>query len=341
MPKPLAITQLDHHYNDEQIYASVDLDVNDGNLIAVLGESGCGKTTLLRAIAGLITPTTGSIRIGNDLVADQGKVLIPIERRRIGLVFQDYALFPYMSVQENIGFGLTQPDQKRVDDLLELTGIAELANRRPQKLSGGQQQRVALSRALAPKPHLLLLDEPFANVDASRRTQLGQSLVQTLSQEGRAGLFVTHDQSDAMSHASRVAVFTEEDGVSSIRQCDSPEVVFRKPRTKAVARLLSPASFIQAEANGSQAVSALRTHPLQQEAKRTVELMYRSDELSFVPKINGKVHIISRNYLGTHYRMTCDTPARPFVYDSNKDGPAIGSVGNLLFSQPAWTLPRT
>ena len=339
MPKPLTIEKLDHRYGQTAVFDDLDLEVDDGELIAVLGESGCGKTTLLRAIAGLVTPNHGSIYIGEDLVAKEGKLLIPIEQRKIGLVFQDYALFPYMSVRENIGFGLGQTDKQRVDELLELTGITPLADRRPQALSGGQQQRVALARALAPRPHLLLLDEPFANVDASRRSQLGSQLVQTLREEGRAGLFVTHDQADAMAYASRVAVFTHESNSSSIRQCDIPECVFRNPLTKAVAKLLGPASFISAKAEGDIATSVLGTHALKSPSKGQVELMYRSDELQFDPAENGPAEVTQEIYLGTHYRLTLKTPAGEIVCDSARASSGVGTKGNVTARGPAWVMP--
>jgi iron(III) transport system ATP-binding protein len=341
MLKPLVITELSHRFDNKDVFSSVSLQVNEGELIAVLGASGCGKTTLLRAIAGLICPRSGSIQIQGQEVTSDGQMLVPIEQRRIGLVFQDYALFPYLSVYENVAFGLKQPDPSRVNALLERTGILELAQRRPAALSGGQQQRVALARALAPRPHLLLLDEPFANIDAFRRRQLGQSLVQTLRHEGRAGLFVTHDQSDAMSHASRIAVFTDEEGTSTIRQCDTPEKVFRNPSSRAVAELLGPASFIRAQAEGKEAKSVFGTHPLLLEADGTVDLMYRTDELSFVPDPNGLASVSGVNYLGTHFRLTCETPTGTVISDIAQNPPPLHTQGRVVPLRAAWAMPKS
>lgn len=338
MPNPLLLESLSHHYERSEIYSNLSLEVMPGELLAVLGHSGCGKSTLLRTVAGLATPSAGRILINGEVVADKGQILVPIEQRRIGLVFQDYALFPFMSVRENIAFGLDSAKDPRVDDLMDLTGISELSQRRPQTLSGGQQQRVALARALAPKPHLLLLDEAFANVDATRRQKLGEILVETLKQEKRAGLFVTHDQTDAMAYASRIAVFTTEDGRSSIRQCDSPEVVFRNPTTRAVAECMGPVNFVSAEAKGDRAESAFGTHELINKLFGEVDLVFRSDDLEFSPDASGAVVVRSVSYMGTQSRVNCDSPGGPMCFDVRTHPPQPGTRGCIVMARPAWAI---
>lgn len=339
MPKPLVIRNLECRFQDTSVFTNVNLQVEPGELIAVLGASGCGKTTLLRCIAGLMTPQGGDISIGGELVASDGRILIPIEQRGIGLVFQDYALFPYLDVRENVGFGLSQPDVNRVNSLLELTGIQELDKRRPNELSGGQQQRVALARALAPNPHLLLLDEPFANVDTSRRTKIGQNLVATLTKEERAGLFVTHDQNDAMAHATRIAVFTKSDGTATIAQCDTPETLYRRPSTKAVAELLGPINLFQGEASGTTANSPWGTLALAQPYEGHTQVLFRPDALSFCLDTNGSAVVSSKIYLGSHYRLTCSDKGREFSIDVTGDAPEIGARGTIKFPVPGWALP--
>jgi len=340
MHKPLVVQDLGHEYDGTKVYANVTLDISPGELVAVLGTSGCGKTPLLRAIAGLVTPSSGKIEINGRIVAENDRILVPIEQRKIGLVFQDYALFPYMSVRENIGFGLDSKDSSRVNKLMELTGITELGNRRPEALSGGQQQRVALARALAPEPHLLLLDEPFANVDASRRLQLGQNLVETLRQENRSGLFVTHDQADAMSHASRIAVFTTENGVSSIRQCAQAQEIFRKPVSHAVAELLGPVSFIEANAKGKRAESSLGTHELSTEAEGEVDLVCRTDDLTFMSDPAGTAVVRTISYLGTHHRVSCHSSSGDIYFDAKDSAPKVGERGTISLRGPVWAISR-
>lgn len=235
MPESVRITGLRHAYGATPVLAGLDLSVGEGELVAILGASGCGKTTLLRAIAGLVTPTDGDIHIAGQAVVQGGRDLVPCERRGVGLVFQEYALFPTLTVSENIGFGGASHD--RVQKLLAVTGLDDLADRKPSQLSGGQQQRVALARALAPKPTLILLDEPFANVDAQRRLALGRFLREALAVEGTAALLVTHDQDTALRLGDRLAVLMPGPAGARVAQQGAPQEVYREPVSLEVARL--------------------------------------------------------------------------------------------------------
>ena len=236
----------------------LDLEVRRGETVALLGPSGCGKTTLLRVIAGLERPDAGAVEIGGVAVEGPGR-FVPPERRRIGMVFQDVALFPHLTVAENVGFGLRDDAGRdaRVTELLELVGLPDVAGSRPHELSGGMQQRVALARALAPRPDVILLDEPFANLDLGLRTQLRGELRRVLEIAGASALFVTHDQAEALTLADRVAVMRR--GV--IDQVDTPERIYAVPATPFVATFVGVANLLQctvADGSAETVLGAIR-----------------------------------------------------------------------------------
>ena len=230
----------------------LDLDVRPGEMLSVLGPSGCGKTTLLRLIAGLEAPDAGMVEIGGRRVAGAGSA-VPPERRRVGMVFQDFALFPHLSVRDNIAYGLrADPDRNvRVRELLELIDLVDAAARMPHQLSGGMQQRVALARALAPRPDVVLLDEPFSNLDAALRTQLRGDVREILRASATAAVFVTHDQDEALTLGDRVAVMVR----GRIEQSDPPEVVYGEPATPFVATFVGIANLVRAELHGRVAIT--------------------------------------------------------------------------------------
>lgn len=228
-------------YGRSVILRDVDLDIESGTLMAVLGASGSGKTTLLRVLAGFLRPSKGAVVLGDRVVAADG-VWVPPERRRVGIVPQEGALFPHLDVAGNIGFGLPRGDRERVEEMLELVGLQGLGAARPQELSGGQQQRVALARALAPRPEIVLLDEPFAALDAELRVQLRLEVRNMLQRAGATAVLVTHDQDEALSMADVVAIMRD----GSVAQVDTPQRLYERPIDLATARFVGDAVVLAA-----------------------------------------------------------------------------------------------
>jgi iron(III) transport system ATP-binding protein len=232
----------------------LNLSLAQGDIGCVVGSSGCGKTTLLRAIAGLVPVSSGSIVIGGLQVAGDGAD-VPTERRGVGLVFQDYALFPHLRIDDNVAFGLRALARKerpaRVRALLELVGLQAFARKYPHELSGGQQQRVALARALAPAPKLLLMDEPFSNLDVELRARLGAEVRQILKESGTSAILVTHDQQEAFAIADRVGVMHD----GRLEQWDRPYEIYHRPGSRYVADFIGQGVFLPARVLDSRRVS--------------------------------------------------------------------------------------
>ncbi|MDN5796508.1 MAG: ABC transporter ATP-binding protein [Intrasporangium sp.] len=225
----------------------VDLQVAEGELVTVLGPSGCGKTTLLRAIAGFETPDNGSITVAGRQVAGPGRRVVPAHQRGIGLVPQEGALFPHLSVAQNVGFGLRhlggRERRARVRDALELVDLGQLSRRRPHELSGGQQQRVSLARAIAPGPRVVLLDEPFSALDEYLRESLREQVQSVLTALGTTAVLVTHDQQEALALGDRVAVMR----AGRMVQVDDPRTTYFRPLDLQLARFLGEAVVVEGE----------------------------------------------------------------------------------------------
>ncbi|MFZ5824955.1 MAG: ABC transporter ATP-binding protein [Bacillota bacterium] len=243
---PLQITTLQKRFGSTPAVAGIDLHLEHGEILTLLGPSGCGKTTTLRLIAGFERPDSGEIAIAGQVAASESD-WIPPEERGVGMVFQDYALFPHLTVAENVGFGLGKlpqaQRQQRVTQMLRLVGLESLGDRYPHNLSGGQQQRVALARALAPRPALVLLDEPFSNLDAALRVQMREEVRRILKETGAAAIFVTHDQKDALAISDRVVVMNG----GQIEQVGSPREIYQFPHTAFVARFVGQTNLLLGE----------------------------------------------------------------------------------------------
>jgi iron(III) transport system ATP-binding protein len=240
---------LTKRYGTTAVVDDVSLAIEHGRLVCLLGPSGCGKTTTLRLIAGFVEPSAGEIRVGDKLVSSPGKTLPP-ERRNMSMIFQSYALWPHMTVAENVSYGLKlrkldrETIRRRLDSILATTHLAPLAERYPGELSGGQQQRVALARALIVEPETLLLDEPLSNLDANLREEMRFELRRLHDQYRYTTVYVTHDQSEAMTTADIIAVMSG----GRIEQAGSPEDVYDRPRSEFVARFIGASNVIKGEA---------------------------------------------------------------------------------------------
>ncbi len=263
------------------VLAGVDVAVEAGGALALLGPSGCGKTTLLRIIAGLERPDDGTVMVGDRLLTSSDTFVAP-ERRRVGMVFQDWALFPHLSVARNVGFGLPRAERKvspRIDEALDLVGLAGMGDRMPSTLSGGQQQRVALARAIAPRPSVLLLDEPFSNLDASLRAHVRTEIHQLLVGLGITTVFVTHDQDEAFVLGDRVAVLAE----GRVAQVGPPAELYQRPATRWLAGFVGDANLLSGTAQGDAAATLLGTLPLVSAASGDVDVLVRPEHLELVP----------------------------------------------------------
>ncbi len=288
---------------------NVDLDVPRGSLTALLGPSGCGKTTLLRLIAGLVTPDAGRIEIDGRVVTGQG-VAVPTEHRNIGLVFQDFALFPHLSVERNVAFGLTGMSRRsrteRVREVLDLVEMADVAHRLPAALSGGQQQRVALARALAPSPDLILLDEPFSNLDASLRASLREDVRSILRDAGATAVFVTHDQEEALSLTDRVAVMNQ----GRIHQLADPHTLYTRPASRFVAEFVGEADVLPGERAGEFQVDTPvgRLATAEPVTATSVDVVVRPEALRLREAADGVATIVGISYFGHDQLVQLEMP---------------------------------
>lgn len=315
----------------------IDLQIRRGEFFGLLGPSGCGKTTLLRIIAGLEMADAGEVVIRGRPVGH-----LPAHKRNVNTVFQSYALFPFMTVEENVAFGLRMRGvrgealRKRVAAALELVEIGDLAKRKPQELSGGQQQRVALARALAPKPSLILLDEPLSNLDVQVRYYLREEIRKILKQTQTSAIFVTHDQEEALCLSDWVAVMRE----GRIEQWGSPEEVYREPATRFVAEFIAQANFLRCERRefGWQAegllhipFQALRDQP--DPHLRQGELMIRQEELRLHPNPQGRVTIRDRQFLGREYRYCLVTETGKQLHALAREALPVGTRVQVTVEQ--------
>lgn len=274
----------------------VDLDIVSGRFLALLGPSGCGKTTVLRMIAGFETPDSGEVHIGGRQVNGPG-VFVQPEQRRVGMVFQEYALFPHLTVEANTAFGLVgrnHTGRDRIHEVLALVGLEGVKDRMPHELSGGQQQRVALARALAPGPELILLDEPFSNLDAALRDRVRQEVRHILRKAGVTAIFVTHDQEEALSLADEIAVMID----GRIIQTDRPERLYRRPSSHLVATFLGDANFLPGIAHGDTVACELGDLSALEHVEGEVEIMFRPEDLVLTADAAGPGEIVERTYFG-------------------------------------------
>ncbi len=316
MRSVLALERVSKHYRRVAAVRELNLDVPDGEVLALVGPSGCGKSTALRLVAGLEQPDAGQVRIGGEPVAGHGAWL-PAERRRVGIVFQDHALFPHLTVAGNVSFGLDRwpaPRRRaRVDEVLELVELGSLSARYPHELSGGEEQRVALARALAPAPALVLLDEPFSNLDRNLRAQIRTETVAILRSTGTAAVFVTHDQAEALATGDRVGVMNG----GRIEQIGPPEDVFHAPVNRFVATFMGEADFLPARVSGGSLITEAGAVPVPtalnghtedllagSSSGADVEVMVRPHEVTLRAAESGPARVVDAEFQGAFVLYT-------------------------------------
>jgi iron(III) transport system ATP-binding protein len=303
-PRAAAIRMrgVERWFGETRALADFNLDVESGHLMTLLGPSGSGKTTALRLIAGFDRPDDGTIEIDGSQVAGP-TTYVPPEQRRVGMVFQDYALFPHLSVQRNVGYGVERSQRaERVPAVLELVGLTGKENRMPHELSGGEQQRVALARALAPGPGVILLDEPFSNLDASLRTKVRNEVAEILRRAGTTAVFVTHDQEEALSLSDVVAVMRD----GRVVQTGTPSEIYHHPADTWVADFLGDADFLPGNAAGGTVTTAAGSFASPHTGQVTV--MIRPEAVIVRPRPEGQGVVTRREFFGHDQLVTVGLP---------------------------------
>jgi iron(III) transport system ATP-binding protein len=304
-------------YHDRPAIQDISLTALEGEILCVLGPSGCGKTTTLRAIAGFEAVAAGEIRLEGRVVSSPGR-MVPAEHRRVGMVFQEYALFPHLRVEQNVGFALRDvpADQRarQVHDMLALVGLTGLERRYPHELSGGQQQRVALARALAPKPSILLLDEPFSNLDPDMTGRMRQDLHDLLQRTRTTTLLVTHDHEEAFAMADRVAVLNN----GRLEQFDTPETIYHTPSTPFVADFVGQADFVPGVVQNGKVSTEIGEFPNLERYPigAWVVVMIRPDDIHVVPSEDGTARLLARQFRGSENLYTVALPSGRLVHSS-------------------------
>jgi iron(III) transport system ATP-binding protein len=281
-------------FGDVTAVDDASLCVARGEIVALLGPSGCGKTTLLRLVAGFERPDGGVVEVAGRHVA--GGTWVPPERRRVGMVFQDYALFPHLTVRENVGFGLSRRERGgRVAELLAIVGLDGLGPRYPHELSGGQQQRVALARALAPSPELVLLDEPWSNVDPFLRETLRSEVAEIIRPLGVTVVLVTHDREEAFSLADRIALMRN----GTVVQEGTSEELYFAPATRWAAEFVGAANVLAGRVERGLVTTPVGSFPVGAQGGRPdVEVLVRPELLELQPDPHGAGEVVAREFRG-------------------------------------------
>jgi len=314
MSELLSVESLACAYGQQTIVSDVSFGIKQGEIACLLGPSGCGKTTLLRGLAGFNPISAGVIRMAGEVISSATHS-IPPEKRRMGMVFQDYALFPHLSVEDNIAFGLKEQkrSQRRaiVLSMLELVRLPDLSKRYPHELSGGQQQRVALARALASRPRLLLMDEPFSNLDTEMRKELSLEVRDIIKQQDIAAVVVTHDQEEAFVISDVLGILAD----GKLQQWGTPEALYYQPDSLQVARFVGEGELYEGVCLNERSVQTELgilefAEPLGFQINDRLNLFIRPADLSPIPVAEGHAvaTVLSRDFMGeaTRYRLKLD-----------------------------------
>ncbi|MGL6314488.1 ABC transporter ATP-binding protein [Vibrio sp. WXL103] len=303
----LQLNQINKYFDDVHALSDINMSLDKGELVALVGPSGCGKTTLLRCIAGLERPSSGEIMIGDRLVFGQqnGKnVALSTQQRQLGMVFQDFALWPHLTVFENVAFGLrarkeTKNLSQRVNAALEQVQLGAFAKRYPSQLSGGQQQRVSIARAIVTQPALILLDEPLSALDAVLKEQIQQLLVSVLKENQLTAVYVTHDQSEAMSMADKVMLLSD----GKVEQFATPEAIYHQPKTEFVANFIGKNNRIR---QGEQISFVRMEHIRSQPNQNSDDLKF--DAVITASKFHGQHYLIQADMSGEKWHFSANQP---------------------------------
>lgn len=311
MPPVLSVQACSHAYGRHEVVRELSLSLKRGMIACLLGPSGCGKTTVLRCVAGFEPLTSGEIRIDDRVVSSPGH-RIPTEQRNVGIVFQDYALFPHLDVASNVGFGLARwsstDRRNRVAEMLALVGLEDVGSRYPHEISGGQQQRVALARALAPRPNVLLLDEPFSNLDVELRERLSVEVRELLKRQGTTALLVTHDQREAFAMADEIGVMQG----GRLHQWADAFTLYHRPATRFVADFvgqgafvpgnLAPDGWLQTELAACEPDESIAT------GYETYDVLLRPEDVLVDPGSPLQARILTRTFRGADILYSLETP---------------------------------
>ena len=325
----VTLTNLIKTYGEMRAVDNVSIGIRDGELLALLGPSGCGKTTTLRVIAGFVEPDSGTVHFN-----DRDVTRVPVHKRKVGMVFQGYALFPHLSVAQNVEFGLKvrgweKPKVvERVKEMLDWVQLGALSERRPRQLSGGQQQRVALARAMAIRPDVLLLDEPFSALDAKLRLQMRTEIRELQQSAGITSVFVTHDQDEAMAIADRIGVMNQ----GKLEQIGSAEDLYKRPASRFVAGFIGKCNFIEGRVTGPERFDTVGGKALQFAGEHAVgpaALCFRPEHAQIAAARDSQGHSLPVNvksvtYLGpsTEYELVADSGEKLVVTAASVDARA-------------------
>jgi iron(III) transport system ATP-binding protein len=331
--------------DDQAILQALTFDLEEGEILCLLGPSGCGKTTALKTIAGLTAPQQGQINLFGDTVFSDTKINLPAEQRAIGFIFQDYALFPHMTVSQNIAYGLTGLDkeekQQRIKESLNLVELSDLEQRYPHELSGGQQQRIAVARALAPKPKLLLMDEPFSNIDGQVKRRMMADLRHLLKEHNISCIFVTHAKEEAFAFADKTAVMLN----GHIEQLDHPAKVFNQPNTVAVAEFMESGNL--ATLRHSQQVLDRIPHQWPRNIENSGYWLFKPQCLTLSHSLQSTgIELIDSTYVGRGYqheisiRLNKSNNAPTIIWKAETEHPVDIAAGENIAleyaSEPHW-----
>lgn len=330
---------------DQTILQALTFDLVEGEILCLLGPSGCGKTTALKTIAGLSTPQKGQIELFGNTVFSDSQINLPPEQRSIGFIFQDYALFPHMTVGQNIAYGLSslskQDRQLRIKESLELVELPDLEQRYPHELSGGQQQRIAVARALAPKPKLLLMDEPFSNIDGQVKRRMMADLRRLLKEHNISCIFVTHAKEEAFAFADKTAVMVD----GQIEQLDTPAKVFNQPNTAVVAEFMESGNLATLKHSQQVLDKVLRQWP--RDIENSGYWLFKPQHLVLSHSLqNTGIELVDSTYIGRGYQhdiavqLNKGSNAPTIIWKAETEHPIDIAIGENIAleyaSEPHW-----